>query len=75
HNGDTILVVKNDGSSSTAVVKQLFTFDYLGRAECQEAVWRMRLPRRGALVKPRRAMRRDAFTAMGVHTLYLHEET
>ena len=36
HNGDTILVVKNDGSSSTAVVKQLFTFDYLGRAECQE---------------------------------------
>ena len=36
HNGDTILVVKNDGSSSTAVVKQLFTFDYLGRTECQE---------------------------------------
>ena len=36
HNGDTILVVKNDGSSSTAVVKQLFTFDYLGRSECQE---------------------------------------
>ena len=36
HNGDTILVVKNDGSSATAVVKQLFTFDYLGRTECQE---------------------------------------
>lgn len=36
HNGDTILVVKNDGLSSTAVVKQLFTFDYLGRTECQE---------------------------------------
>ena len=34
--GDTILVVKNDGSSSTATVKQLFTFDYLGRTECQE---------------------------------------
>lgn len=36
HNGDTILVVKNDGLSSTAVVKQLFTFDFLGRTECQE---------------------------------------
>ena len=36
HDGDTILVVKNDGTSSTATVKQLFTFDYLGRAECQE---------------------------------------
>ena len=36
HDGDTILVVKNDGSSSTATVKQLFTFDYLGRTECQE---------------------------------------
>lgn len=34
--GDQILVVKNDGSSSTATVKQLFTFDYLGRTECQE---------------------------------------
>ena len=34
HTGDTILVVKNDGSSSKAVVKQLFTFDYLGRKEC-----------------------------------------
>ncbi|HJB47991.1 MAG TPA: translational GTPase TypA [Candidatus Olsenella excrementigallinarum] len=36
HDGDTILVVKNDGSSSTATVKQLFTFDYLGRTECSE---------------------------------------
>ena len=34
HTGDSILVVKNDGSSSTAQVKQLFTFDYLGRKEC-----------------------------------------
>ncbi|MCI7408929.1 MAG: translational GTPase TypA [Collinsella sp.] len=34
--GDQILVVKNDGSSTTATVKQLFTFDYLGRTECQE---------------------------------------
>ena len=33
---DQILVVKNDGSSATATVKQLFTFDYLGRTECQE---------------------------------------
>ncbi len=36
HHGDTILVVKNDGSTSTATVKQLFTFDYLGRTECDE---------------------------------------
>ena len=36
HQGDQILVVKNDGSSATATVKQLFTFDYLGRTECQE---------------------------------------
>ena len=34
HTGDTILVVKNDGSKSTATVRQLFTFDYLGRKEC-----------------------------------------
>ena len=34
--GDQILVVKNDGSSATATVKQLLTFDYLGRTECQE---------------------------------------
>ena len=32
--GDTILVVKNDGSRKNATVKQLFTFDYLGRTEC-----------------------------------------
>ena len=36
HNGDTILVVKNDGERATATVKQLFTFDYLGRTECSE---------------------------------------
>ena len=36
HQGDQLLVVKNDGSSATATVKQLFTFDYLGRTECQE---------------------------------------
>ena len=34
HTGDTILVVKNDGSESTATVRQLVTFDYLGRKEC-----------------------------------------
>ncbi|MBR2682935.1 MAG: translational GTPase TypA [Atopobiaceae bacterium] len=34
--GTKILVVKNDGSSSLAQVKQLFTFDYLGRKECKE---------------------------------------
>ncbi len=38
HAGEQILVVKNDGSRSTAKVKQLFTFDYLGRKECSEAV-------------------------------------
>jgi GTP-binding protein len=36
HQGDKILVVKNDGSRSMSVVKQLFTFDYLGRSECSE---------------------------------------
>ena len=36
HTGDKILVVKNDGSRKTAQVKQLFTFDYLGRTECSE---------------------------------------
>ncbi len=34
--GDRILVVKNDGTREQAQVKQLFTFDYLGRAECEE---------------------------------------
>lgn len=38
HDGDRILVVKNDGSRAMAQVKQLFTFDYLGRKECQEVV-------------------------------------
>ncbi len=36
HAGDSILVVKNDGERKTATVKQLYTFDYLGRTECQE---------------------------------------
>ena len=36
HQGDKILVVKNDGSRAMSQVKQLFTFDYLGRKECQE---------------------------------------
>ena len=37
HKGDKIAVVKNNGSTSTATVKTLFTFDYLGRKECTEA--------------------------------------
>ena len=36
HAGEKILVVKNDGSRAMAQVKQLFTFDYLGRTECRE---------------------------------------
>ena len=36
HAGDKILVVKNDGSRTMSQVKQLFTFDYLGRKECTE---------------------------------------
>lgn len=36
HTGDKILVVKNDGSRAMSQVKQLFTFDYLGREECDE---------------------------------------
>ncbi len=36
HTGDTLLVVKNDGTQSTATVRQLFTFDYLGRKECDD---------------------------------------
>ncbi len=36
HTGDKILVVKNDGSRTMSQVKQLFTFDYLGRKECDE---------------------------------------
>jgi len=36
HSGEKILVVKNDGTRSEAQVKQLFTFDYLGRKECDE---------------------------------------
>ena len=38
HSGERILVVKNDGSRAMAQVKQLFTFDYLGRTECDEVV-------------------------------------
>ena len=36
HQGEKILVVKNDGSRAMGQVKQLFTFDYLGRKECTE---------------------------------------
>ena len=36
HQGEQILVVKNDGERAMATVKQLFTFDYLGRTECSE---------------------------------------
>ena len=36
HTGDKILVVKNDGSRAMSQVKQLFTFYYLGRKECDE---------------------------------------
>lgn len=36
HQGDKILVVKNDGSRAMGHVKQLFTFDYLGRTECTQ---------------------------------------
>lgn len=36
HTGDKILVVKNDGSRAMSQVKQLFTFDYLGRKETSE---------------------------------------
>ena len=38
HAGEKILVVKNDGTSSMGQVKQLFTFDYLGRTETSEVV-------------------------------------
>ena len=38
HAGEKILVVKNDGSRATAQVKQLYTFDYLGRKECDEVM-------------------------------------
>ena len=36
HTGDQILVVKNNGERKKATVKQLFTFNYLGRTECTE---------------------------------------
>ena len=36
HQGDKILVVKNSGERKVSTVKQLFTFDYLGRTECSE---------------------------------------
>ncbi len=38
HAGERVLVVKNDGSRAMAQVKQLYTFDYLGRTECAEVV-------------------------------------
>ena len=36
HQGEQILVVKNGGERAMAPVKQLITFDYLGRTECSE---------------------------------------
>ena len=36
HQGEQILVVKNGGERAMGTVKQLFTFDYLGRTECSE---------------------------------------
>ena len=38
HYGEKILVIKNDGSRSVAQVRRLYTFDYLGRKECDQAV-------------------------------------
>ncbi|HHJ98969.1 MAG TPA: GTP-binding protein, partial [Actinobacteria bacterium] len=37
HSGERILVIKNDGSRYQATVKQLYTFEALGRAEAQQA--------------------------------------
>jgi len=37
HNGEKILVIKNDGSRYQATVKALYTFEALGRAEAAEA--------------------------------------
>ncbi|MBI5232685.1 MAG: translational GTPase TypA [Coriobacteriales bacterium] len=37
HNGERILVIKNDGSRHEATVKQLYTFEALGRTEAQSA--------------------------------------
>ncbi len=37
HSGDRILVIKNDGSRYQANVKQLYTFEALGRVEAAEA--------------------------------------
>ena len=34
--GDRVLVRKASGASETAHIKQVFTFDYLGRTECEE---------------------------------------
>lgn len=36
HTNDKILVIKNDGTETQATVKQLFTFDYLGKKETRE---------------------------------------
>jgi len=35
--GDGVLVIKNDGTRHNAQIKQLFTFEALGRVECSEA--------------------------------------
>lgn len=38
HVKDNVCVVKPDGTQEQASVKQLYTFDYLGRRECEEIV-------------------------------------
>ncbi|MDR0459075.1 MAG: translational GTPase TypA [Coriobacteriales bacterium] len=38
HQAENVLVVKNDGSSYQTTIKQLFTFEALGRVECDEAL-------------------------------------
>ena len=37
HDGDKVLVIKNDGARFNATVKNLYTFEALGRVETQEA--------------------------------------
>ena len=37
HDGENILVIKNDGTRYNAQVKQLYTFESLGRVEAEEA--------------------------------------
>lgn len=37
HKGDSVLVIKNDGNRYTCPIKQVFTFEELGKQEVQEA--------------------------------------